>query len=218
MVTSMTRAEARFDGLTFVLNSATVRGYPAEIDLIPEPGSGVELPDDLLAVIGLGWGPLRKIPSGWRGNLRVPSREPERSRRIERSLESAVTHLTQTLAAPPRSFHDSRLGARWGVVARRATPLFLFGGLIAVIGGLSFVDIPEGSIMNLIIMGTPPLLLFGAFGMRDRPPFEIPPFPKRSAATAWRPLRPPEEAAPPAAPPSRSDAAAPDKTPTLEQV
>jgi hypothetical protein len=182
----LTRCEARIEDIKLVLNAATVKGYPAEFELADKDGDDVELPEDLLAVIGWGWGPLRRNGKGWRSNLRVPGTEPARSRQTEIKMEKAVTHLAHTLAAPPQLFHERLLHARWGVVFRRGIPLLIFGGLIAGAGALTFVDIPPSSFMNLVMMGTPPLLLFGAFGVSDRPPLEIPPLPRRSKATAWR--------------------------------
>jgi hypothetical protein len=187
----LVRAEARIADINLVLNASTVKGYPAEIDLTDADGDDLDLPDDFLAVLGYGWGPLRRNGKGWRGNLRVPGDEAERTRRIEAKLDVVVTHLARTLAQPPRLFHDSLRRARWKVVLRRALPLLFFGGLIVGSGALTFVNIPQDSIFNLMLMGMPPLLLFGAFGVRDRPPLEVPPLPRRLKATAWRKSRPP---------------------------
>jgi hypothetical protein len=186
----LTRGEARIESLKFALNAATVKGYPAEIELSDPDGDDIDVPEDLLAVIGWGWGPLRRNGHGWRSNLRVPNNEPARTRQVLIKLEKVVAHLARTLAAPPPSFHDSLLRARWSVVFRRGIPLLIFGGLIAGSGALAFVEIPQGSIMNLVMMGTPPLLLFGAFGISDRPPLEIPPWPRRPKATGWRKATP----------------------------
>jgi hypothetical protein len=191
----LTQGQARIEALDFVLNAATVKGYPAEIHLADLDGDDVELPEDLLAVIGWGWGPLRRNGKVWRSNLRVPTNEPARSREVLIKLEKAVAHLASTLAAPPQSFHDSLLRARWKVAFRRGIPLLIFGGLIVGSGALTFVEIPQGSFMNLVMMGTPPLLLFGAFGISDRPPLEIPPWPRRSKATAWRKAPPSSQSA-----------------------
>jgi hypothetical protein len=192
----LTRGEALIEDIRLVLTAATVKGYPAEFALTDRDGDDVELPEDLLAVIGWGWGPLRRNGKGWRSNLRVSGAEPARSRQIELKMKKAVTHLAATLAAPPQAFHDSLLRARWKVVFRRGIPLLIFGSLIAGSGLLTLVEIPPGSFMNLVMMGTPPLLLFGAFGISDRPPLEIPPWPRRSKARAWRKAPPSTPAGP----------------------
>jgi len=65
------------------------------------------------------------------------------------------------------------------------TPLLLSVALIAGGFGLMFVDIPQGSLMQMLILNSPPLLLVGVFGMRELPRFEIPPLPRPSDAPSW---------------------------------
>jgi len=190
----LTRAETSIKGLTIIVHGANVKGYPADVDLIPH-SPGMVLPEDLLAVLGWSWGPLRKSANGWSGKLRVRGSEPQVSRKIEAKLEPMVAHLARTLAKPPSLFHETLRRARWGVAFRRAMPLLFFAALIVAAGGLTQVEIPSGSIFNLLIMGTPPLLMFGAFGMRDTPSLEIPPLPRRSKSGVW-PLQAPTVTAP----------------------
>jgi len=182
----LTRGQAIIAGLDVVLNADTVKGYPAQIDLTPSAAGAAELPEDLLAVIGWGWSPLRKTPAGWSGKLGARSNEPKRSRDLEIKLEKAVTHLAAMLAQPPAFFYDRLRPARWVVTFRRGIPLLIFVGLMGIAAGLTKIEIPQDSIINLLIMGAPPLLLFAAFGMRDAPPLEIPPWPGRAKATAWQ--------------------------------
>jgi len=185
----LTSAEARLDGLTLALKAETGKGYPAEIELSPQPDDPLELPDDLLATLGWDWKVLRRRGTGWTGNLRVPRNEPDRSRRIEIALERTVAHLARTLAEPPRRFHERLVRERWTVVLRRMTPLLLSVALIAGGFGLMFVDIPQGSLMQMMILNSPPLLLVLVFGMRELPRFEIPPLPRPSNAPSWFPPR-----------------------------
>ena len=130
----LTSAEARLNGLTLTLKAETGKGYPAEIELLPQPDTPLDLPDDLLATLGWDWKVLRRRGTGWTADLRVPRNEPDRSRRIEIALERTVAHLARTLAEPPRRFHERLVRARWTVVFRRMTPLLLSVALIA--GGL----------------------------------------------------------------------------------
>ena len=88
---------------------------------------------------------------------------------------------------PPAAFHESLAKKRWGVALRRALPLLFFGGLIAGAASLTLIDVPQDSIFNLLLMGAPPLLMFGAFGMRDTPSLEFPPLPRRFKEEAWQP-------------------------------
>ena len=186
----LTSAEARLDSLTLALQAETGKGYPAEIELSPRPDDDpLDLPDDLLATLGWDWKVLRRRGTGFTGALRVPRNEPDRSRRIETALERTVAHLARTLAEPPRRFHERLVRERWTVVLRRMTPLLLSVALIAGGFGLMFVDIPQGSLMQMMILNSPPILLVLVFGMRELPRFEIPPLPRPSTAPSWFPLR-----------------------------
>ncbi|QDL96214.1 hypothetical protein FLL57_02360 [Rhodopseudomonas palustris] len=179
------RGEAEIAGFRVILRGAPVRGYPAEIDIIPST-PGVALPEDLLAVIGWAWSPLRKSKAGFTGKIRVRGQEPELSRRVEAALEKTVAHLARTLTRPPAAYYETLRGARWTVTFRRGIPALFFGGLIAGAASLTLIDVPQDSIFNLLLMGAPPLLMFGAFGMRETPSLEIPPLPRRWKAT-WLP-------------------------------
>ncbi|UYO50187.1 hypothetical protein KQX64_06295 [Rhodopseudomonas palustris] len=179
------RGEAVIAGFRVLLRGALVRGYPAEIDVTPST-PGVALPEDLLAVIGWAWSPLRKSKAGFTGKIKVRGQEPELSRRVEAALEKTVAHLARTLTRPPAAYYEKLRGARWTVTFRRAIPALFFGGLIAGAASLTLIDVPQDSIFNLLLMGAPPLLMFGAFGMRETPSLEIPPLPRRWKAT-WLP-------------------------------
>jgi hypothetical protein len=186
----LTSAEARLDGLTLAVKADTGRGYPADIELTPQPdrplSSPDDLPDDLLATLGWDWKVLRRRGASWTGTLRAPRGEPRRSRHIEIAMERAVTHLAQTLAEPPRQFHERMARARWGVVFRRMIPLLISIVLIVGASALTFVDVPQDAV--LMLMNLPPLLLLMLFGMRELPRFEIPPPPRPSKAPSWFPL------------------------------
>jgi len=181
----LTSAEARLDGLTLTLNAETGKGYPAEIELLPHEDGARDLPDDLLATLGWDWRVIRRRGTGWTSTLRVPRREPERSRRIERLLDETVAHLARTLAEPPHAFHDRLAGARWRVVLRRLIQLVSCAALIAGTFALSFADIPQDSMLLMMIFNFPPLLMIAVFCMRELPRFEIPPLPRRSTAPSW---------------------------------
>jgi hypothetical protein len=193
MLMILTSAEARLDSLTLALDAENGRGYPAEIELSPRPDHPLDLPDDLpedlLATLGWDWRVLRRSGTGWSSSLRAPGSEPGRSRRIEIALEQTVAHLARTLAEPPRQFHDRLVRARWAVVFRRMIPLLSSVALIAAGAALTLVEIPQGSMLQMIIFNLPPLLLFVVFCMRELPRFEIPPLPRPSTAQSWFPLR-----------------------------
>jgi hypothetical protein len=116
---------------------------------------------------------------------------------MEARLQRTVAHLSRTLANPPCTFHDTQIRARWFVTFRRAIPMLLVIALIAGAAALCFVEIPQDSIVNLLIQSAPPLLLCAIFGMRDTPRLEFPPIPRRSQAVAWltAPSAPPDPTA-----------------------
>jgi hypothetical protein len=98
-----------------------------------------------------------------------------------------VAHLVQTLAEPPRRFHERQVAARWRVVFRRSLPLLFCAALIAGTTALSFLHIPQDSMMLMMIFNFPPLMMLIMFGMRELPRFEIPPLPRPSPAPSWLP-------------------------------
>jgi len=81
----LTSAEALLKGQTVVLKAETGTGYPAEIELLPDSAldGPPDLPDDVLATLGWDWKVLRWSDHRWTSTMRVPRREPHRSRRIE---------------------------------------------------------------------------------------------------------------------------------------
>jgi len=182
----LVRGEAEIAGFRLTLRGAVVKGYPVEIDITPHT-PGVALPDDLLAVIGWSWSTLRKSKAGYTGKLKIRGQEPELSRKVEAALEKTVAHLARTLTRPPAAYYETLRRERWTVTFRRAIPALFFGGLIAGAASLTLVDVPQDSIFNLLLMGAPPLLMFGAFGMRETPSLEIPPLPRRWKQESWLP-------------------------------
>jgi hypothetical protein len=182
----LTSAEARLHGLALTLKADAVKGYPAEIELSPQPDAPLDLPEDLLATLGWDWRVLRRRGAGWTTSLRAPGREPDRSRRIERALERTVKHLDLTLAEPPRRFHERLVLARWAVVFRRMIPLLTSAVLLAGGLALTFAGVPEESPFRMLLFNFPPLLLIAMFSMRELPRFEFPPLPRPSRASSWR--------------------------------
>ena len=180
------RGEARVDGLTLTLKAQTGRGMPADIELHAAAGDPIELPEDLLAVIGWDWRRLSRVKQGWRSSLRLRGREPTRSRDAEVKLTRTIEHLARTLMEPPVRFHERLLAARWSVAFRRAIPLLIGVGLIAGAPAIQFLELSEGSLLRMLIFHSPPLLMVLFFSMREMPRIEIPPFPKPLTAPAWR--------------------------------
>lgn len=193
---TLIRGAARLAGLSVDINAVTVRRYPPDIELTPDADRAIDPPDDLLAALGWDWGRLRRVHAGWRSSLRVRGREPVRTRTIEAKLETTVAHLAQTLSETPQRFHERLRWARWLVTLRRGMPVLVSIALVAAAFSLTLIDVPDNSILHMLLFHSPPLLLAIPFCMHDAPRLEIPPRPRPLPVDAWRPSSEPFAAAP----------------------
>lgn len=184
----LTSGVAQVQGLTLRLKMPGVKGYPAELEITAS--AAIELPDDLLQVLGRDWARLTHHPKNWRSTLQLRGRESERSRLATSQLETAARHLAYTLAQPPALFHQQQAGARWSVAARRAVPLLTL--LALVLGSLAvpYLGISQDSVYWMLIFNAPPLLLLWGFSLREMPSFELPRLPRRLRAASWWPTPP----------------------------
>lgn len=180
--------DARVAGVRLRLTLPAVAGITAEFEL--EAPELVELPDDVLAVLGGGWSTLWRLGDRWRGHFRAPRGEPRRSAAALEQMQRAVEHLAFTLSEPPARFHERLAGARWRVAARRCVPLLAALGLI----GLSFVvtsmDFARDSVWRMLIFNAPPILLALGVSLQELPRFEWPRWPRPSEAASWRAATP----------------------------
>lgn len=179
----LVRASARAGALGFTVTVSTVRGIAAEIEL-PEAAHFTP-PEDLFAVLGWSWTPLRRVRQGWQGALLLRGHGAARTADAEAKLERTVRHLAATLAEAPARFHERHVGARWVVVLRRLIPLFATAALVAGAAGVSQLQMAQNSVWRMLIFHAPPLLLAALFCLRELPRFEFPPLPRRLDAPAW---------------------------------
>lgn len=176
-------AVAKVAGLTMLFDMPEVAGYPAKIRITSSTSEAIELPNDVLAVLGPDWRPLRAIDGGWTTTMRVRGREPRRSARSEANIERAISHVAQALMQPPRSYHEGRTLARWWVQIRNALPLFFWAAVALAIFHLSFVSMSWVA----VTLAAAPLLAFLLLGL----PFlewsriSLPQRPRRSIAASW---------------------------------
>jgi hypothetical protein len=177
---------AQLDGLTLTLRASMVRGYSADLELVAPAHDTIELPEDLLGVLGWDWGLLARRAEGWSSKVRVRGKEPQRSRRAEAALARVADHLSQTLSRPPRSFHQRWVWARWVFALRRAMPLLFCAALVAAAAAVPKLPIAPDSVVRMLIFNAPPLLLVLCFALQELPRFEIPPIPRPSPQPAWR--------------------------------
>ena len=185
----LTRAAAHVEGLKLAMKVPAVTGIPADIELEAAPDDSIDLPQDLLAVLGWSWARLVRVGKAWTCSLRLRGSGPDRSRDAETKLERTAQHLARTLSEPPPRFHDQRVAARWGVVVRRSIPLLVTVSLIGLAAAVPSMGLSENSVLRMVIFQSPPLLLGLVFCMRELPQIEIPPWPRRPSQSAWGPQR-----------------------------
>jgi hypothetical protein len=181
LVPILVRGIVHLDGLSMTLSLPTVRGIAADIEIGP-----LDLPEDLLAVLGWDWARLVRLPDGWKSKLRLRGNLSTRSRRAELALERAAAHVARTLAEPPALFHDRWRAARWGVMFRRGIPLLTFGALIIVIAMLGRSGIARGVGPWMLLFQLPTALIALSLSLQELARYEIPPWPRRSQAVRWR--------------------------------
>jgi hypothetical protein len=181
----LTEGRACVDGLCLDLTVPSTSGLAASIVLEPAAGGTVDLPQDLLAVLGWNWAPLQRAGGGWKSRVRLRRRGSARTADAEHALDRAAEHLARTLSAPPAHFHDRHRRARWGVVFRRALPTLTAISLLITVALLPRMGLESIDGVWTLLYHVPTLLLAGAFMLQEMPRFEIPPWPRRSSAADW---------------------------------
>lgn len=183
----LTKMSASIGDLIVTATAPTIKADPeAHIEIQPKAGEYKSVPDDLLAVLGWDWGLMQKRKDIWKSSLRLRGREPERSQRAETKLDGMVEHLVQTFTEAPAKFHERLTGARWGVAFRRALPLLISIALIGAAAETANLPLADDSPIRMMMMNLPGFLMVLVFGMRRMPVIEVPPFPRRLNAAAWR--------------------------------
>jgi hypothetical protein len=178
--------EVQLDGLNLKLSVPALRGVSADLALQASP-QALDLPQDLLAVLGWSWARLIATPQGWKSKLRLRGTPARRTARAEQALSRAASHLAQVLAEAPGRFHDRHRAARLGVVFRRAIPLLTPLVLVATILLMPRVDTGPNPGLWLVLYHVPTLLVVLSFCLQELPQLEIPPWPRRSTAPDWLP-------------------------------
>ena len=193
-VLSLTRAVVQLDDLALTLSVPAIRRVSADLWLAPASGgtsgtgheSALDLPEDLLAVLGWNWARLIKKRDGWESKLRLRGDLARRTQGAETALDRVAAHLVQTPSQPPAQFHDRHLKARWWAAFRRAIPLLTPVSLLLAILLLPSLDVGESPGLWLMLFHVPTALIAISFCLQELPQYEIPPLPRRSRAAAWR--------------------------------
>jgi hypothetical protein len=187
----LSRGVVQVDGLTLVLKLLAVRGVAADITLTPALGATLDLPEDLLAVMGWNWVRLVRGRTDWTSKLRLRGSLVRRSRGAEVALSKVATHLVQVFAEAPSRFHERFLPARWGVVLRRAIPSLTVVLLIVSALMLPRMTDNRGAGLWMALQYVPIALLALSFRLQELSQFEIPRPPRRLTASHWREPVPP---------------------------
>lgn len=179
----LTNAVVQAAGLSLLLKMPAVTGYPAELELTAT--AALDLPDDLLQVLGRDWARLMRGAKSWKSTLRIRGKEPARTLLAQDKLEAAARHVALTLSQPPASFVRQQAGARWRVAARRSVPMLTLVGLVLGSLAVPYLGIAPDSVYWMLIFNAPPLLLLWGFSLREMPNFALPRPPKRLTAASW---------------------------------
>ncbi len=175
-------------GLVMTMKVPTVSGISAEIAIVREGSTLVDLPDDLLEVLGRGWARLDAGPSGWTSHTGLGGRGNARYRDAEARLRRAGAHLARTFSEPPARYAERLRAARWSVAARRSVPLVAVVALVAAAALFPSLGLSRESPVWMLIFNAPPLLLALFFSLREMPRITLPRAPRRVRDDAWRPL------------------------------
>lgn len=146
-----------------------------------------EIPDDILAVLGPQWRPLRSQGDHWKGVLRLLTNRDKRTLRIENFAQEAFLHLHATLSSAPEHYQSRHKKARWQVYARRLQPVMMFIGILALMP-ISWLLVSSGTMtIHPLALGLTPLLMVGVIILtaREIPVMELPPRPAPLSPHAW---------------------------------
>lgn len=178
-------ARAFLGDFSLEVNGSRGRGLSTELKLTSRTRRPLKIPDDFLAVIDWGWGPLRRTRGEWQGTLRLARREPKRTLDAEDKLERTLAHLAEISAMSPTRFHDEYGRARWRVALQRVTPLLVLVGMVALSPLVFLVDLDKHAFMRMFVFHLPPLLMVVLFARHELPLVEIPPLPRPLTIPAW---------------------------------
>ncbi len=181
------RAAMTLPGLQLLMTVPTGARLAATLAITPDEGATrPALPEDLLAVLGWNWSRLVPTRQGWSGRLRLRASGAEaRTRRAEAAASQAARHLARTWSEPPARYHARWRRARWGVFLRRGIPSFTALGLVGLVLLSAALEFRPTPMQMLLMYHLPTLVIAASFLMQELPRFEIPPWPRVPAGTAW---------------------------------
>ncbi|OQW86004.1 MAG: hypothetical protein BWK72_19340 [Rhodoferax ferrireducens] len=181
----LTRAVVQLAAATLTLSVPAVRSVSADVLLAAPPGQSLDIPQDLLAVLGWAWSPVSNTRQGWSGKFRLRGTPDKRTQRADQALARVAVHLARTLAASPAAFHEQHTAARWSVVWRRAIPILMPLLILVTVLALPRLGLRDISGVWTLVYQLPTVLIAISFMTQDVPKFEIPPWPRRASASSW---------------------------------
>ncbi len=192
----LTRAVAQVGHLTTTVAMPVVKGLAAEVALVDSTKDSIELPDDLLAVIGWDWAPLIETDEGWRTKVRLRGSGLKQTRSAQAKIEKTVAHLAQRLSEPPARFHERFMVARWWSAVRRSIPVLTCLAIIGLALALPAEKVRESNFPVMAFMNLPLLIIGLSFTLQEGSRIEVPGPPRRSKAPSWRRARSQPQPAP----------------------
>ncbi|MFK7859498.1 MAG: hypothetical protein AB8B64_11765 [Granulosicoccus sp.] len=181
--------ETLADGSDIPLDHRAAHKYRLKALERPTTTSMPKLPDDILAILGPQWRPLRYQGDHWKGVLRQLSKLESRTTRAEKFIDQALEHLSDILNTHPNSYQAVYGKARWQVYIRRLQPVMVFIGILALMP-ISWLFVSSGAMtIHPLALGLTPLLMVGVVVLtaREIPVMEIPPRPTTLPSSAWIP-------------------------------
>lgn len=180
---TLTGADVQVHGVALHMRVPSTDGLSALFDLEPtQPLNSTRLdglPDDVMAVLGWAWSPLKRGAAGWQCSVRLQGRGGERSSDAETKLSLAAHQLSAWWghASGNDAWHRRWRWARWAVALRRAIPVLVCGGLVAELASAGAAQVAQGTGMRgpVLLAATGLLMLF--FARSEGPRIEWPPFP-----------------------------------------
>lgn len=156
-----------------------------ELKLTVDARLQLHLTEDLLAVLGRSWRPMRRDQWGtWTGSVKSPAREPKRTATLERLFDTATRHLAATFNETPAAFHGRHRRARWRAAFQRLLPLL--GASTTVVGFVVLLFfLPKTQLFHMIMFHMSVVAIIAMSLLNKAYRLELPPIPRTLTQPHW---------------------------------